>query len=146
MKQDFLYEFNCIKDGEWIPDKKTVEDELIDDLRRSWNQRHNLDKRHIPQRPLGDAAARWRFMRTQQEGRKRLIRELRAYRSNREFAPDLHQFLETWYLQNHKRRMDIAPAVKYLLTGSWAEDLSLFQNAKDWESKLQIDSEKLWRT
>ena len=137
MKQDFFYEFNCIEDGEWIPEKKTFEDELVDDLRRSWNQRHNLDKRHIPQCPLGDAAAVWRFMRTQQEGRKRLIRKLRAYRSNREFVPDLHQFLESWYLQNRKKRMDIAPAVSYVLTSSWAEDPSRFRNAQTWESNLQ---------
>ena len=146
MKQGFLYEFNCIEDGEWISEKKTFEDELVDDLRRSWNQRHNLERRHIQYDLLGDAAAIWRFMRTQREGRKRLIRELWAYRSNREFAPDLHRFLESWYLQNRKKRMDMACIVKWLLTSSWAEDPSYFQNAKDWESKLQTDSEKLWRT
>ena len=89
-------------------------------------------------------AAIWRFARTQREGRRRLVRDIRAYRSNREFAPDLHQFLESWYLQEGEKRMDIAPAVMYLLTSSWAEDLSRFRNAKTWESKLQIDSEKLW--
>ena len=145
MKSEFFYEFNCVDDGEWITEKRTFEDQLVDDLRCSWNQRHNLERRHI-QRLLGDAAAIWRFMRTQREGRNRLIRKLRAYRSNREFAPDLHRFLETWYLQNRKKRMDIAPAVQYVLTSSWAEDPSCFQNAKDWESNLQIDSEKLWRT
>ena len=115
-------------------------------MRRIWNHRHNLERRYIQQHLRGKAAAIWRFKRQQKETRKKLILELRAYRSNREFAPDLHRFLETWYLQNGKKRMDIAPAVQYLLTASWAEDLSLFQNAKDWESKLQIDSEKLWRT
>ena len=40
--------------------------------------------------------------------------------------------------------MDIAFAVKYLLTSSWAEDPSRFRDAKTWESKLQTDSEKLW--
>ena len=146
MKQGFLYEFNCIEDGEWIPEKVTFEDELVEELRFIWKHRYNLERRWIRQHLLGDAAAIWRFKRQQKETRKKLIRELRAYRSNREFAPDLHQFLESWYLQNHKKRMDIAPAVKYLLTGSWAEDPSRFQNAKDWESKLQIGSEKLWRT
>ena len=146
MKQGFLYEFNCIEDGKWISERVTFEDRMVQDLRRSWNLRRNLERRWIQQRLLGDAAARWRFMRTQQEGRRRLIRELRAYRSNREFAPDLHQNLESWYLQNGEKRMDIAPAVQYLLTSSWAEDPSAFRNAKTWEQDLQIDSEKLWRT
>ena len=145
MKQEFFYEFNCIEDGEWIPEKKTFEDKLVEELRRSWNQRHNLERRHI-QHLLGDSAAIWRFMRTQREGRRRFVREIRAYRSNREFAPDLHQSLESWYLQNGEKRVDMACIVKWLLTSSWAEDPSCFQNAKDWESKLQIGSEKLWRT
>ena len=146
MKQEFLYEFNCIEDGEWIPEKVTFEDRLVQDLRRSWNHRYNLERRWIQQRLLGDAAAIWRFARTQREGRRRLIRDIRAYRSNREFAPDLHQFLESWYLQEGKKRMDIAGIVKWLLTTTWANDPSLFRNAKTWESKLQIDSEKLWLT
>ena len=146
MKNGFFYEPNCVENGEWIPEKKTLEDTLVLDLRFIWNHRHNLERRWIQQRLLGDAAAIWRFMRTQREGRRKLIRELRAYRSNREFAPDLHQSLERWYLQNRKKRMDIAFAVKYLLSSSWAEDLSCFRNAKTWESKLQTDSEKLWRT
>ena len=146
MKQEFFYEFNCIEAGEWIPEKVTFEDELVDDLRSSWNHRHNLERRHIQHDLLGDAAAIWRFMRNQREGRRRLVREIRAYRSNREFAAELHQSLETWYLQNRKKRMDIAFAVKYLLTASWAEDPSRFRNAKTWESKLQTDSEKLWLT
>ena len=143
MKQEFLYEFDCIEDGEWIPEKQTFEDKLVMDLRRCWKHRYNLERRWIQQRLLGDAAAIWRFRRTQREGRRKLVREIRAYRSNREFAPDLHQSLESWYLQNRKKRMDIAPAVMYLLTSSWAEDPSRFRNAKTWESKLQIDSEKL---
>ena len=146
MKQGFFYEFNCIEDGEWITKKMTFEDELVDDLRRSWNHRYNLERRHIQHDLLGDAAAIWRFMRTQREGRRKLVGEIRAYRSNREFAPDLHQSLENWYLQNRKKRMDIAFAVKYLLTSSWAEDPSRFRNAKTWESNLQTDSESLWLT
>ena len=145
MKQEFFYEFNCIEDGEWIPEKKTFEDELVEELRRSWNQRHNLECRHI-QHLLGDSAAIWRFMRTQREGRRRLVREIWAYRSNREFAPDLHQSLESWYLQNGEKRVDMACIVKWMLTSSWAEDPACFQNAKDWKSKLQRGSEKLWRT
>ena len=146
MKHGFLYKFNCIEDSKWISERVTFEDRMVQDLRRSWNLRHNLERRWIQQRLLGDAAAIWRFMRTQREGRRKLVRELRAYRSNREFAPDLHQSLESWYLQNGEKRVDMACIVKWLLTFSWAEDPSLFQNAKDWESKLQIGSEKLWRT
>ena len=145
MKQEFFYEPNCVENGEWIPEKKTLEDTLVLDLRFIWNHRHNLERRWIQQRLLGDTAAIWRFKRQQREGRKRLIRELRAYRSNREFAPELHQSLEVWYLQNGKKRMDIAGIVKWLLTSSWVEDPSGFKNAKTWESKLQIDAEKLWR-
>ena len=146
MKQEFLYEFNCVENGEWIPEKKTFEDGLVEELRFIWNHRYHLERRYIQQHLRGNAAAIWRFKRQQKETRKKLIRELRAYRSNREFAPDLHQFLETWYLQNHKKRMDIAPAVRYVLTSSWAEDPSLFPNAKKWEQDLQTGSEKLWRT
>ena len=146
MKNKFLYEFNCIEDGEWIPEKVTFEDRFVQDLRRSWNHRHNLERRYSQQYLLGNAAARWRFMRQQREGRRRLIRELRAYRSNREFSPHIHQSLESWYLQNREKRMDIAFAVKYLLTSSWAEDLSRFRNAKTWESNLQADSAKLGLT
>lgn len=146
MNNEFFYEFNCIENGEWISEKVTFEDRLVQDLRRSWNHRHNLERRWIQQRLLGDAAARWRFMRTQREGRKRLIRELRAYRGNREFAPDLHQSLEKWYIQNRKKRMDIACIVEWLLTFSWMEDSSVFRNAQIWEQNLQVDSEKLWLT
>ena len=145
MKNEFFYEFNCIEDGEWIPEKVTLEDRLVQDLRRYWNLRYNLERRWIQQRLLGDAAAIWRFKRQQREGRKRLVRELRVYRSNKKFAPDLHQSLESWYLQNREKRMDIACIVKWLLTSSWVEDTSRFKNAKVWESKLQVDSEKLWR-
>ena len=144
MKQEFFYEPNCVENGEWIPERKTLEDTLVLDLRRYWKHRHNLERRWIQQRLLGNAAAIWRFKREHREGRRKLAREIRAYRSNREFAPDLHQFLETWYLQNRKNR--VAFAVQYLLTASWAEDPSLFQNAKKWEQDLQTDSEKLWRT
>ena len=143
MKQEFLYEFNCIEDGEWIPEKVTFEDNLVMDLRFIWKHRYNLERRYS-QQYLRNNATRWRFMRTQREARRRLVREIRAYRSNREFAPELHRSLETWYLQNRKTRD--AFIVKWLLTFSWAEDPSLFQNAEVWESKLQIDSEKLWRT
>ena len=144
MKNEFLYEFNCIEDGKWIPEKVTFEDKMVQNLRFIWNHRYNLERRYSQQYLRGNAA-RWRFMRQQREVRRRLVREIRAYRSNREFAPELHQSLESWYLQNHKKRMDIAFAVKWLLTLSWAEDPSLFHNAKTWESKLQIDSEKLWK-
>ena len=144
MKQGFFYEFNCIEDGEWITEKMTFEDGLVQDLRFVWNHRYNLERRYIQQYLLGKAAAIWRFKRQQREARRRLIRELRAYRSNREFAPDLHQSLENWYLQNRKKRMNIAFAVRYLLTSSWAEEPSRFRNAQIWESNLQTDSEKLW--
>ena len=146
MKNGFFYEFNCVEDGEWITKKKTFEDELVEELRFIWNHRYNLERRWIQQRLYGDAAAIWRFKRQQTETRKKLSRELRAYRSNREFAPDLHQSLESWYLQNGEKRVDMACIVKWLLTSSWAEDPSCFQNAKDWEQDLQIDSEKLWLT
>ena len=146
MKQEFFYEFNCIEDGEWITEKMTFEDKLVQDLRRYWNLRYNLERRWIQQRLLGDAAATWRFKRQHREGRRKLVREIRGYRSNREFAPDLHKSLETWYLQNGEKRMDIAGIVKWLLTSSWVEDPSLFRNAKSWEHDLHIDSEKLWRT
>lgn len=146
MKNGFFYEFNCIEDGEWIPEKKTFEDGLVEELRFIWKHRYNLERRYIQQHLRGKTAAIWRFKRQQKETRKKLIRELRAYRSNREFAPDLHQSLETWYLQNRKKRMDIAYIPKWLLTLSWAEDPSLFQNAKAWIHKLQEGSEKLWRT
>ena len=146
MKNGFLYEFGCIENGEWISEKVTLEDRLVQDLRFIWNHRYNLERRYIQQYLLGNAAAIWRFMRQQREARRRLAREIRAYRSNREFAPDLHQSLETWYLQNGKKRMDIACIVKWLLTFSWAEDPSCFRNAQTWEQNLQTDSEKLWLT
>ena len=140
MKNEFFYEFNCIDDGKWIHENVTFEDRLVQDLRRSWKHRYNLERRWIQQHLLSDAAAIWRFKRQQREGRKRLIRELRVYRSNKKFAPDLHQNLESWYLQNWKKRMDIACAVKYLLISSWAEDPSRFCNAKTWELNLQLKS------
>ena len=112
MKNDFFYEPNCVENGEWIPEKETLEDILVLDLRFIWNHRYHLERRYIQQHLRGNAAI-WRFKRQQKETRKKLIRELRSYRSNREYAPDLHQFLETWYLQNRKNRMDIAPAVRY---------------------------------
>ena len=145
MKNEFFYEFNCIEAGEWIPEKVTFEDKLVENLRFIWKHRYHLERRYI-QQYLRSSAAIWRFRRQQQETRKNLIRELRAYRSNREFAPDLHRSLERWYLQNRKKRMDIACIVKWLLTFSWAEDPSLFRNAQTWEQDLQIDSEKLWLT
>ena len=146
MKNEFFYEFNCVENGEWITEKKTFEDELVEELRFIWNHRYNLERRYIQQYLWGKAAAIWRFKRQQKEIRRKLIRELRAYRSNREFAPDLHQSLESWYLQNGEKRMDIACIVKWLLTSSWGEDPAAFRNAKTWERDLQIDSEKVWRT
>ena len=86
MKNEFFYEFNCIEDGEWVPEKQTFEDRLVMDLRFIWNHRYNLERRYSQQHLRSDAA-RWRFKRLQKESRKRLIRKLRAYRSNREFAP-----------------------------------------------------------
>ena len=145
MKNNFLYEFNCLEDGEWISEKVTFEDRLVQDLRRHWTHRYHLERRYI-QQSLRSNAARWRFIKQQREARRRLIRELRAYRSNREFAPDLHQSLESWYLQNGEKRVDIACIVKWLLTFSWVEDPSLFRNAKTWEQNLQKNSEKIWRT
>ena len=145
MRNEFLYEFNCIEDGEWISEKVTFEDRLVQDLRRHWTHRYHLERRYSQQYLRGNAA-RWRFMKQQREGRRRLVRELRAYRSNREFAPHIHQSLENWYLQNGKKRVDVAFAVKWLLTTSWAEDPSCFRNAKTWESNLQTESEKLWLT
>ena len=102
MKNGFFHEPNCVANGEWIPERKTLEDTLVLDLRFIWNHRYNLERRYIQQYLLGKTAAIWRFKRQQKEYRRKLIRELRAYRSNREFAPDLHQNLETWYLQNQK--------------------------------------------
>ena len=136
MKQGFFYEFNCIEEGEWISEKVTFEDRLVQDLRRHWTHRYHLARRYI-QQYLQSNAARWRFRRQQKEVRRKLIREIRAYRSNREFAPDLYQSLENWYRQNGKKRVDVAFAVKWLLTILWAEDLSVFQNARTWESNLQ---------
>lgn len=92
MKNGFFYEPNCVENGEWIPEKQTFEDILVMDLRFIWNHRYNLERRYSQQH-LRSADARWRFKRQQKEVRKRLIRELRAYRSNREFAPDIHQSL-----------------------------------------------------
>ena len=140
MKNEFLYEFNCIEDGEWISEKVTFEDRLVQDLRRSWNHRYNLEPRYSEQY-LRSNAARWRFKRQQKAARERLIRELRAYRSNREFAPHIHQSLENWYLQNGKKRMDIAYIPKGLLTTSWAENPAAFRNAKTWEHNLQSKSD-----
>ena len=129
MKNEFLYELNCVKDGAWISEKVTFEDTLVLDLRRSWKHRYNLESRYT-QQYLRSSAARWRFKRQQKEARKRLIRELRAYRSNRDFAPHTHQSLENWYIQNGKKRLDVAFIVKGLLTTSWAENLSVFRSAK----------------
>lgn len=136
MKNEFFYEFNCVENGEWIPEKQTLEDMLVMDLRFIWNHRHNLQRRYAQQHLRSDDA-RWRFKRQQKEARKRLIRDLRAYRSNQEFASDVHQSLESWYLQNHEKRMN----VKRLLTISWAEDPSLFRNAETWERRLQSNEE-----
>ena len=137
MKQGFLYNFSCIEDGEWIPEKITYEDLLVRELRFLWKHRYNLERRYILQYLRSDAAI-WRFKRTQREERRKLVREIRAYRSNREFAPDLHQSLENWYRQNHKKRMDIACIVKWLLTLSWAGDPSLFRSAQTWKQKLLV--------
>lgn len=136
MNNEFFYEFNCIEDGEWIPEKVTFEDRLVQDLRRSWNHRYNLERRYSQQYLRSDAA-RWRFKKQQKETRRKLISDLRAYRSNREFAPDIHQSLESWYLQNREKRMDIAYIPKWLLTLSWAENPDFFRNAKTWEHKLR---------
>ena len=140
MKNEFFYEFNCIEDGEWVPEKQTFEDRLVMDLRFIWNHRYNLERRYSQQHLRSDAA-RWRFKRLQKESRKRLIRKLRAYRSNREFAPDIHQDLEKWYLQNREKRVDIAYIPKRLLTLSWAENSDLFRNATTWAHKLQSNEE-----
>ena len=139
MKNEFFYEFNCIEDGEWLPEKVTFEDRLVQDLRRSWKHRYHLERQYS-QQYLRDNAARWRFRRQQQETRRKLIREIRAYRSNREFAPHIHQSLESWYLQNRNKRMDIAYIPKWLLTTLWAEDPSAFRNAETWERDLQSKS------
>lgn len=136
MKNEFFYEFNCVEDGKWIPEKQTFEDILVMDLRFIWNHRYNLERRYSQQH-LRSPAARWRFRRQQKETRKKHIRDLRAYRSNKEFAPHLLQNLESWYLQNRKKRMDIACIVKWLLITSWAETPSTFRNAKTWEQNLQ---------
>ena len=53
----------------------------------------------------------------------------------------LQPCLEAWYLQNQKKRMDIACIVKWLLTSSWAENPDLFRNAKTWKRKLQSNEE-----
>ena len=140
IKNEFFYEFNCIEDGEWIPENQTFEDILVMDLRFIWNHRYNLERRYSQQHLRSDVA-RWRFKRQQKESRKRLIRQLRAYRSNREFALDIHQSLENWYLQNREKRMDIAYIPKWLLTLSWVENPDLFRNAKAWRHKLQSNEE-----
>ena len=134
MKNIFFYELNCVEDGEWIPEKQTLEDILVMNLRRSWKHRYNLESRYSRQY-LQSPAARWRFNRQQRESRKKHIRELRAYRSNRRFAPDILQSLESWYLRNRKNRF--AFIVNGLLRTSWTEDLSLFRSAKTWEHNLQ---------
>ena len=33
MKQGFLYKINCIEDGEWISERVTFEDRMVQDLR-----------------------------------------------------------------------------------------------------------------
>ena len=128
---------NCIENGEWIPEKETLEDTLVRDLRFTWSHRYNLERRYI-QRFLRNSTVRWRFMRQHREVCRRLIREIRAYRSNTEFASDIHQSLENWYLQNHKKPRNVACIVKWLLTTSWAKDPSAFHNAKIWEHHLQV--------
>ena len=140
MKNEFFYEFNCVEDGEWIPEKVTFEDRLVQDLRRTWKHRYNLERRYS-QQYLHSDAARWWFKRQEKETCKRLIRDLRAYRSNREFASHIHQSLESWYLQNHKDRLDVAFIVKLLLTTAWAGDPSLFCNAETWERRLRSNEE-----
>ena len=135
MKNEFFYELNCVENGEWIPEKQTFEDRLVMDLRFNWKHRYNLEPRYSQQH-LRSNAARWRFKRQQKKTRKRLIRDLRAYRSNREFASHIHQSLENWYLQNHKKRLDVAFIVKLLLTTAWAGDPFLFRNAETWERRL----------
>lgn len=137
MRNEFFYEFNCVKAGEWIPEKQTLEDMLVMDLRFNWKHRYNLEHRYS-QQYLRSPAARWRFGRQQKEARKKHIRDLRAYRSNREFAPHILQSLESWYLQNRKNRF--AFIVRGLLITSWAEDPSLFRNAKTWEQDLQAST------
>ena len=72
MKQGFLYEFNCVENGEWIPEKKTFEDGLVEELRFIWKHRYHLERRYIQQHLRGDAAAIWRFKRQQKETRKNL--------------------------------------------------------------------------
>ena len=139
MKDQFFYEFNCIEDGEWIPEKRTFEDILVMDLRRSWKHRYNLEHRYSQQYLRSDAA-RWRFRRQEKETRRKLIHDLRAYRSNREFAPDIHQSLESWYLQNREKRIDTAFIPKWLLTLSWAENPDLFRSAQTWERDLQTQN------
>lgn len=134
MKNEFIYELNCVKDGEWIPEKRTLEDMIVMDLRRNWKHRYNLERRYS-QQSLQSSAARWRFGRQQKEARKKQIRDLRAYRSNREFAPHILQSLESWYLQNRKNRA--AFIVRGLLITSWAENPATFRNAKTWEQDLQ---------
>ena len=64
MKNEFFYEFNCIEDGEWIPENQTFEDNLVMDLRFIWNHRYNLERRYSQQYLRSDVA-RWRFKRQQ---------------------------------------------------------------------------------
>ena len=59
MRNEFLYEFNCIEDGEWISEKVTFEDRLVQDLRRHWTHRYHLERRYS-QQYLRSNAARWR--------------------------------------------------------------------------------------
>ena len=61
-KNEFFYEFNCIEDGRWVPEKQTFEDRLVMDLRFIWNHRYNLERRYSQQHLRSDAA-RWRFKR-----------------------------------------------------------------------------------
>ena len=133
IKEDFFYELNYVEDGEYIDGKETIEDQLVMDVRSSWKHRYNLERR---QQYLRSPVERLRLKKEQKEGHRKRIRDLRRYRSNREFAPDLHQSLESWRLQNGRKHLNVAFIVKYLLTFSWAEDPSRFHDAKAWGSKL----------
>ena len=65
-ENEFFYELNCVENGEWIPEKITLEDTLVRELRFIWNHRYNLERRYI-QQFLRSSAARWRFKRQQKE-------------------------------------------------------------------------------
>ena len=115
MKNGFFYEPNCVENGEWIPEKKTLEDMLVLDLRFLWSHRYNLELRYS-QQCLRSAAARWRF--------KGICPRP---------PPKSGKLVSTEPRKTH----GYCFAVKWLLTTSWAEDPSHFRNAKTWESNLQ---------